>query len=813
MTDIELKNLVERAKNKDNVAMETLYREYYKEVLYVCRRYNMNSQDAEDITQDAFVSAFSSLSSLDNAEKFGAWISRIAANKCLNLLKRNNILTMESIDDGENIIELPSKDKNTEDVVIDREVQNIITNMIQELPIEQRVTLFMYYYQDMSIKEIANSFNCSENTIKSRLNYAKKHMRIAAEKLENQGVKLRTIAVLPFLYAFFHMEKDAFACVIPDAAPAISAAMARMSGAAANIGNSINIGNAGNAATNVAKMSGAATKAMSAGKIAAIIGGAVGTVAVVAGVIIAVALSGDKDNDIIDSKNGTEYTSAELVTTEKPTDTEEPTDDDEVKWVYDKDYKVDIKFTEIKEFSAKDFPELENINAIWVDDCTRNTVRVTVRHNYEIKDGYENYDTIEYLYNVNGERIDIGVDLEKETCFGYCYSDTKYDLNTYCYLDYIWVDEDKTNINTTKLIDINGKEIIPAKYHSYIMLSENYVMALRGELGKDGTVNRSNVLYSSDNVDVSDYHDVIDVYNIKTGEVIDELSNIDGKYIKNLSAVNDYVIYRIYEDSSSYLPTKKIAYDVEGNKVDIDKVHKDALDELGVESEMSYEEILDELAAEYRIKEGVLSTHIEDRKGNVVSEYYNEIHREGDYFITNGRQEGEYDSVLEGYDGYGILNKDGSILVDCILDEAPVPYGYDLWMIVYNGKIGFMNQKGEIVGQFTQIEDEYYINDSGMVTIKDECKKITPNGIVEFGESTYEAYINEYMFAFETWNKDTNTIKSSTLYDYVGNEIMTTGKKFYGWGGNVGYKVLHEYICENDSENVIAKVYRIEISR
>lgn len=790
MTNIELKNLVEMAKKKDNKAMETLYKEYYKDVLYVCSRYNMNPQDAEDITQDSFVTAFSSLSSLENAEKFGSWISRIATNKCLNILKRNNVFTMESIDDDENVIELPSKDKNTEDVVIDREVQDIISNMIQELPIEQRVTLFMFYYQDMSIKEIANSFNCSENTVKSRLNYAKKHMRAAAEKLENQGIKLRTIAVLPFLYVFFNMEKDAFACTIPDAAPVISAVMAKMSGSGAASG---------------------VVNGIKAGKIAAIAGGAIGTVAVVAGVIIAVAFGGGKDNGKKENKNEVEYSSDELVTNEKKTDAEETKDSGEVQWVYDKDYKVDIKFTEIKQFSEADFPELENIHKISVENCTRNTVRVTVTHNYEPKDGYAIYDTTEYLYNVNGERIDIGVDPEKEIKIRYCHSDNNYSLNSNCFYDYIWVDEDVNRLNTGKLININGEVIIPAKYQSYILLSENFVMALRGELG-EGVLSFSNSLRNSDEIDINDYHDVIDVYSLKTGELIEELSDIDRNNRRNIKAINDYVIYKIYEDDSSYLPTQIIAYDVDGNKVDMDKFYKESLAELGVEYDMTYEEIFAELNAEYRIKIGPISSHIEDLEGNVVSKYYNKIYREGDFFIIQGMSEDEYSHILAGYEGYGILDKEGNVLVDCILDNEPVPYGYDLWMIEYKGKIGFINEKGEIVGDFLQIDGEYAIGSTGMIYIKGQKRMITPNGIVEFGTYKYEDYINDCMFVFETDNEG-GTIIASALYDYMGNELRTTETGFRGWGGYCEYPAFHEYLCENEPEKPVARIYSIEIER
>lgn len=782
MTNIELKKLVERAKKKDNNAMEALYKEYYKDVLYVCSRYNMNPQDAEDITQDSFVTAFSSLSSLEDEEKFGSWISRIASNKCLNLLKRNNVFTMESIDDDENVIELPSKDKNTEDVVIDREVQDIISNMIQELPIEQRVTLFMFYYQDMSIKEIANSFNCSENTVKSRLNYAKKHMRAAAEKLENQGIKLRTIAVLPFLYVFFNMEKNAFACTIPDAASVISAVMAKMSGSGAASG---------------------VVNGIKAGKIAAIAGGTLGTAAVVAGVIIAVALGG-KDNGKKDNKNEVEYSSAELVTTEKKTDAEETKDADEVQWVYDKDYKVDINLTEIKQFSEADFPELKNIHKISAKHCTRNTVCVTVTHNYEPKEGYAIYDTTEYLYNVNGERIDIGVDPEKEINVRYCHSEDDYSLNNYCFYDYIWVDEDVNRLNTGKLININGEVIIPAKYQSYILLSDNFVMALRGELG-EGVLSFSNSLRNSDEIDINDYHDVIDVYSLKTGELIEELSDIDGNNDRNIKAINDFVIYYPNEGG-------KIVYDVDGNKVDMDKFYKESLAELGVDYDMTYEEIFAELNAEYRIKIGPITSHIEDLKGNVVSKYYNKIYREGDFFIIQGMSEDEYSHILAGYEGYGILDKEGNVLVDCILDKEPVPYGYDLWMIVYKGKIGFINEKGEIVGEFLQIDGEYDFGDTGMIYCKNQNMMITPGGIVEFGTYKYNSYINDCLFSFISYNEG-GTIIASTLYDYMGNELMTTETGFRGWGGYGKYPAFHEYLCENEPEKPIARIYSIEIKR
>lgn len=226
MNQQKLIDLVGRTTQKDNSAMEELYKEYYTDVMYICRKYDLNEADAADITQETFIKAFQDIGTLDNATKFPAWIMRIATNKCINLLKHNKTLIMDTISSDEVELELPDKSKSSEDIVLDNEVKDILSKMIANLPVEQRVTIFMYYYQDYSIKEIAQFYSCSENTVKSRLNYAKKAMRTEAEKLENKGIKLRVVAALPFLYLLFAGERKVFACEIPDCTATISKVMA-----------------------------------------------------------------------------------------------------------------------------------------------------------------------------------------------------------------------------------------------------------------------------------------------------------------------------------------------------------------------------------------------------------------------------------------------------------------------------------------------------------------------------------------------------------------------------------------------------------
>ena len=70
----KLTELVKKAKAKDNAAIEELYKGYYADVLYICRKYSLNDADSADVAQETFIKAFQSINELENAEKFPAWI-------------------------------------------------------------------------------------------------------------------------------------------------------------------------------------------------------------------------------------------------------------------------------------------------------------------------------------------------------------------------------------------------------------------------------------------------------------------------------------------------------------------------------------------------------------------------------------------------------------------------------------------------------------------------------------------------------------------------------------------------------------------
>ena len=341
MNENQITELVNKAIMKDNYAMEALYNAYYKDVLYVCKKLNLNDADANDIAQDTFIDAFTKLNTLNDKGKFKQWVCRIANNKALNLLKRNNIINLVNIDDDNTYTEIPDKGMCAEEQFIETEVANTLRNIIEMLPLEQKITVFMYYYEDMTAKEIADAYNCSENTVRSRLNYAKKFIASEVDKLENNGIKLRCTALLPFLYLLFTQEQKAFAAsipagVVPPATAVIAKTMALLGNNAANVATTIAATNVTNTATVVTT----AAKSFSVGKIIAVTAAAIATISAA---VVGFALLGndddskkDTDNEYVSSEiSATELTTSDVVsnetnaatedTTEKETETEAPT--------------------------------------------------------------------------------------------------------------------------------------------------------------------------------------------------------------------------------------------------------------------------------------------------------------------------------------------------------------------------------------------------------------------------------------------------------------------------------------------------------
>lgn len=213
-------DLIENAKKGNQNAITELYNRTYNNVYFTVKALIKSEDTILDIVQDSYVKGFKNLSQLQDPDKFRAWIKRIAHNSAVDYLRKTKPVmfsTMSTEDDA--FIEFEDdRTENLPEVVIDqKETTRLVKEILDSLSDEQRLVVGMFYYEQMSVKEIAQTLGISENTVKSRLSYGRKKIEMQVKELEKKGTKLYSLAPLPFLLLLFK-NMDAQAMEIPNTA-------------------------------------------------------------------------------------------------------------------------------------------------------------------------------------------------------------------------------------------------------------------------------------------------------------------------------------------------------------------------------------------------------------------------------------------------------------------------------------------------------------------------------------------------------------------------------------------------------------------
>lgn len=212
------KELINAAKTGNEEAITDLYNRTYNSVYQAIRTFIKDEDTILDIEQDTFLKAFDSLEQLDKPENFRAWIKRIAINKSKDWLKKKKPLLFSEMEAADSEEEIDFPDEKIEyqpEAVADREeTKRLLWEIIDSLSDEQRLVVGMYYFQDIPVKEIAESVDCSENTVKSRLNYARKNIETKVRELEKKGTKLYSMTPIAFLLGLFR-SNEAQAAELP----------------------------------------------------------------------------------------------------------------------------------------------------------------------------------------------------------------------------------------------------------------------------------------------------------------------------------------------------------------------------------------------------------------------------------------------------------------------------------------------------------------------------------------------------------------------------------------------------------------------
>ncbi|MBR2750848.1 MAG: sigma-70 family RNA polymerase sigma factor [Clostridiales bacterium] len=187
--------------------LEKLYHEAYKPVYWTALSILKNKEDAEDVVQETFISAFEHYDSLEDKSKAVAWVKKIAANKSLNIVTRRRTVNVddEVLEETEDIGEDFLPDSIIESEEKRKIIMDIIHNTLSE---DTAMTIILFYFDEMSIKEIAEALHIPQGTVLSRLNYAKKKIKKEVEKYEKDNKdKLFTMGI-PFLTKLFEKEAE-----------------------------------------------------------------------------------------------------------------------------------------------------------------------------------------------------------------------------------------------------------------------------------------------------------------------------------------------------------------------------------------------------------------------------------------------------------------------------------------------------------------------------------------------------------------------------------------------------------------------------
>ena len=207
----KIKELVSSAKSGNKKSFDKLYELTHNDVWYNCLSLLKDEENAKDIMQETYITAFLKLDTLKDEEKFCGWVTTIAVNLCKKKLKGK---VEYQIDDEVLITEAETDELMLpEEYITKTEKRKVLLQIMEDtLSFNQYQTVLMFYFDEMSISEIAQGLEISEGTVKSRLNSSRAKMKTAIEDYEKKsGDKLHGVVVVPFFTTIFKEEAKSLA--------------------------------------------------------------------------------------------------------------------------------------------------------------------------------------------------------------------------------------------------------------------------------------------------------------------------------------------------------------------------------------------------------------------------------------------------------------------------------------------------------------------------------------------------------------------------------------------------------------------------
>ncbi|WP_291855888.1 RNA polymerase sigma factor [Marinilabilia sp.] len=168
-------DLVQQAQDGQTEAFSVLVDRYRQKVFQTCMGFLHNTDDAEDLTQEIFVKAWNALKSFDGRAAFSTWLYRIAVNKAINQTRRNKLRSFTGINDE--VTDSGFADDDAESKLLRSEQRAQIKSAVNRLKSNQKKAFVLFYYQELSLIEVAEILEMSPKATESLIFRSRKKLQ------------------------------------------------------------------------------------------------------------------------------------------------------------------------------------------------------------------------------------------------------------------------------------------------------------------------------------------------------------------------------------------------------------------------------------------------------------------------------------------------------------------------------------------------------------------------------------------------------------------------------------------------------------
>jgi len=185
---LEDRALVAAAQRGEAYAFEKLLKKYRKSVYYMLLKMVKNTDDAEDLTQEAFAKAFNSIGKFDAKFAFSTWLFRIATNNCIDYIRKKRVLTVsidapiDGDDGGSMRFDVRDTELDPNQALLKEQRKEYLQKALLSLPAKYRALVELRYFKEFSYEEVAEELEIPLGTVKAQLFRARE---LLAHELKN----------------------------------------------------------------------------------------------------------------------------------------------------------------------------------------------------------------------------------------------------------------------------------------------------------------------------------------------------------------------------------------------------------------------------------------------------------------------------------------------------------------------------------------------------------------------------------------------------------------------------------------------------